>query len=124
MNSHEHSTDQKYGRFNKPEQLIREVANQFSYSTRTCAEIGQDCEVPEMVVLAIVNKTWGNPDWYPRPVTGIGNQNARKAPSERQNEILHLRVRGDEKRRWRAQAESMGMSLSRWVAEKLNSAIN
>ena len=117
-------SETKYGRFDKPQQLIREVANQFSYSTRTCAEIALDCKVPEMVVLAIINRSWGEPSWYHRPAINIGNQNARKASSERQNDILHLRVRSEEKQHWAASAEAEGKTLSRWVINTLNKAIS
>jgi len=51
-----------------------------------------------------------------------GNQNALKAPKERADTHLHIRVKSSDKARWEASARSEGIPLAQWVIYFLNAA--
>lgn len=48
------------------------------------------------------------------------NQNARKAPGEALDAVLHILCKSDERKRWKALAKADGKSLGKWVRDSLN----
>jgi predicted HicB family RNase H-like nuclease len=52
-----------------------------------------------------------------------GNAHARKDPTERANDHLHIRVRSKDKARWEKLARSEGIPLSQWIIWHLNEGV-
>ena len=53
-----------------------------------------------------------------KPGAQPGNRNAAHAQTP--DEILHVRCTEADKQSWKASAKEKGLSLSRWVIERLN----
>ena len=49
-----------------------------------------------------------------------GNKNARKDDADRADAHLHIRVKHADRAGWMERAKAEGLSLSRWVIQKLN----